>query len=257
MASPAGIRDDGSAARDGRTASGAPDRPTPAAVARRPAVAVVITPALREELLGPAGWAELNELADVVADCRDGSELAAHPRRGEAEVLVCSWGSPRLTEELLGRLPRLSTVLPAAGSVRGLAGDTVWERGITVVSAADANNEPVADYVLAQTVLALKDVHRRSRRIVTERALPPLEDVPGIRGRTVGLVSFGSVAQKAARRLHRIGTEVLAWDPYQGDEVFRAEGVTRVARLPELIARSAVLSVHTPPAAPGGWPRGR
>ncbi|MBE8472289.1 hydroxyacid dehydrogenase [Streptomyces justiciae] len=213
---------------------------------RRPGAAVVLSPTLRDEVFGPTAWAELTGLVELLACCSHGDDLAAHPRRGEVEVLVTSWGAPPLTTELLAELPRLRTVLHAAGSVRRIAGDAVWERGITVVSAADANNEPVAEYVYAQTILALKDVHRRSRRIVTDRAMPPMEDVPGIREQTVGLVSFGSVARKTAQRLRRLDTEILAWDPYLDDEVFAVEGVTRVAELPELVARSRVLSIHTP-----------
>ncbi|MEV6512352.1 hydroxyacid dehydrogenase [Streptomyces sp. NPDC051642] len=227
----------------------APDTPGDPVFApggRRPQAAVVLSAALRDEILGDRGRSELTGLVDVVADCHDRAELTAHPRRHDVEVLLCSWGAPRLTENLLNDMPGLRVVLHAAGSVRALVTEAVWERGITVVSAADANNEPVAEYVHAQTVLALKDVHRRSRRIVTERALPALDLAPGIRGRTVGLVSFGSVARKTADRLRRIGADLLAWDPHQDDEVFGTHGVTRVTELPELVARSMVLSVHTP-----------
>ncbi|MFI8952865.1 hydroxyacid dehydrogenase [Streptomyces sp. NPDC053750] len=217
----------------------------PHASVRLPA-ATVFPPALRGELFGPQGWSELTEVVDVLAECPDGHSLLAHPRRTEVEVLVTSWGAPRLTAEVLDELPRLHTVVHAAGSVRKLVSDAVWQRGIVVVSAADANNEPVAEYVYAQTVLALKDVHRRSRRITEQRALPPLEAVPGLDGSSVGLVSLGSVARKVAHRLHRINVEVRGWDPYQGEAIFRTAGVRKVADLRELFARSLVLSVHTP-----------
>ena len=207
---------------------------------------MVLSRTLRDEVFGPAEWAELTDLVDLVADCSHGADLAVHPRRREVEVLVTSWGAPPLTAGLLAELPGLRTMLHAAGSVRRIVTDAVWERGITVVSAADANNEPVAEYVYAQTVLALKDVHRRSRRIVADRALPPLDGVPGIREQTVGLVSFGSVARKTAQRLHRLDARILAWDPYLDDDTFRAQGVTRVAELSELVTRSRVLSIHTP-----------
>ncbi|NYI03946.1 hydroxyacid dehydrogenase [Allostreptomyces psammosilenae] len=213
---------------------------------RRPPTAVVLAPGLRDELFGRAESEELARTADLVAECPSGRALLTHPRRGEVEVLVTSWGAPRLTAEVLDELPALRTVLHAAGSVRKLVSDAVWERGLVVVSAADANNEPVAEFVYAHVVLALKDVHRRSRHIAETGALPPLEAVPGIYGQSVGLVSFGSTARKVARRLRRLDAEVLAWDPFQDDGAFRAEGVTRVAGLRELARASRVLSIHTP-----------
>lgn len=212
----------------------------------RPRLAVVLPPGARGQLFGPEEWESLTRTGEVVADCPDAGALLGHPGAAGAEVLVTSWGAPRLTAGVLARLPALHTVLYGAGSIRDLVTDACWERGLTVVSAADANNGPVAEYVYAQTVLALKDVHRRSRRIASERALPPLDDVPGIHGQSVGLVSFGSVARKVAAHLGRLGTRVLAWDPFLDEAVFRAAGAERVAELPDLVARSSVLSVHTP-----------
>ncbi|WP_372351319.1 hydroxyacid dehydrogenase [Streptomyces sp. KL116D] len=208
--------------------------------------AVVLGPALRGEVFGPAQWEELAGLVDVVADCHDGQALALHPRRAEIDVLITSWGMPRLTEDLLRELPSLRVVVHAAGSVRKIVSDAVWARGIVVVSAADANNEPVAEYVYAQTVLALKDVHRRSHRIKSETGLPPLDHIPGIYRQTVGLISFGSVARKTAALLRRLEADVIAWDPFVTDEAFGAAQVERAASIDELFRRAQVLSVHTP-----------
>ncbi|MFD7770440.1 hydroxyacid dehydrogenase [Streptomyces sp. NPDC059787] len=214
-------------------------------------MAVLLDPTVRGELFGPAEWRELTGIGDVVAHCTDTAELLSHPRRSEAEVLVISWGAPRLTEEVLVELPALHTVLYGAGSIRRLTTEACWKRRLTMVSAAEANNAPVAEYVYAQTVLALKDVHRRAQRIPREQTLPPLKEVPGVNGQTVGLVSFGSIAQKVAGHLTRLRTRTLAWDPYQDDDVFRAAGTERIGELPDLVARSLVLSIHTP-LIPGG-----
>ncbi|MCT2591559.1 hydroxyacid dehydrogenase [Streptomyces sp. N2-109] len=201
---------------------------------------------LRADLFGRAEWEELTRTVDVVADCENGPALLAHPRRREGEVLVTSWGAPQLTREVLDELPSLRTVVYAAGSIRRLVSDSVWERGLVVTSAAEVNNEPVAEFVYAQTVLALKDAHRRSRHIVEKGEYPSMEAVPGIYRQNIGLVSFGSTARKAAHRLHGLESEILAWDPYQDESVFRAADVIRADGLPEMVSRSRVLSIHTP-----------
>ncbi|CAM5280996.1 hydroxyacid dehydrogenase [Streptomyces atroolivaceus] len=208
--------------------------------------AVVLNHALKQELFSPDDWADLADIADVVAECEDSAALSVHPRRHEAEVLVTSWGMPRLTEQVLSDLPALRVVAYAAGSVRGLVSEAVWARDIVVVSAAEANNEPVAEYVYAQTVLALKDVHRRAHRIRTARELPALDGVPGLYGQPVGLVSFGSIARKVAVRLRHLEADVVAWDPHIPPEAVRRLGVEPVAELEDLFARSLVLSIHAP-----------
>ncbi|MEU9652081.1 hydroxyacid dehydrogenase [Streptomyces sp. NPDC048110] len=209
-------------------------------------VAVVLGPTLRNELFGPAEWEELAALVDIVADCHDSQALALHPMRAEIEVLITSWGMPQLTDDFLRELPSLRVIAHAAGSVRKLVSDAVWDRGITVISAADANNEPVAEYVYAQTVLALKDVHRRTHRIKTEAELPPLDHIPGIYRQTVGLISFGSVARKAAALLRRLDTHVVAWDPFVPDDAFSRFQVARATSIDELFSQAQVLSIHTP-----------
>ncbi|MFB4426166.1 hydroxyacid dehydrogenase [Streptomyces sp. QL37] len=212
----------------------------------RPRAAVVLSHSLKHELFGPADWADLADVAEVVAECEDSTALSVHPRRHEAEVLVTSWGMPRLTEQVLSDLPALRVVAYAAGSVRGLVSEAVWARDIVVVSAAEANNEPVAEYVYAQTVLALKDVHRRAHRIRTARELPTLDGIPGIYGQRVGLVSFGSIARKVAARLRHLEAHVMAWDPHIPPEALGRLSVEPVDELEDLFARSLVLSVHAP-----------
>jgi phosphoglycerate dehydrogenase-like enzyme len=50
----------------------------------------------------------------------------------------------------------LRAVLHGTGSVRDLVGQEVWQRGIRVTSAADANAVPVAEYTLAAIIFAGK-----------------------------------------------------------------------------------------------------
>ncbi|MGO4752136.1 hydroxyacid dehydrogenase, partial [Streptomyces sp. 2MCAF27] len=62
----------------------------------------------------------------------------------DVEVLVTSWGCPRLDADVLAAAPRLKAVVHAAGSVRGHITDACWDRGVEVTSAAAANALPVA-----------------------------------------------------------------------------------------------------------------
>src|SRR5579863_7113703 len=109
------------------------------------------------------GEAELARLAAVAAlgDPLAVTELDSPPARarlGAVEVLVTSWGCPPLDEDMLRRAPRLRAVLHAAGSVRGHVGQPVFDRGILVTTAADANAEPVARYTLAAILWSVKKV---------------------------------------------------------------------------------------------------
>ncbi|MEV6174036.1 hydroxyacid dehydrogenase [Streptomyces sp. NPDC051954] len=163
----------------------------------------------------------------------------------EAEILISSWGCPRLTADVLARAPRLRAVMHAAGSVKSLVSDAVWERGIVVSSAADANAGPVVAYTLALITLA-------ARRTLTMAAgygggWPAFDSRSGADGTTVGIVGASRIGRGvlAGLRGSDAGHRLLLSDPYVTDEEARRLGGERV-ELAELCRRSAVVSVHAP-----------
>src|SRR5271166_324540 len=48
----------------------------------------------------------------------------------DMDVLFTGWGSPRLDEEMLARMPRLRAVFYGAGTLRFTVTDACWPRGI-------------------------------------------------------------------------------------------------------------------------------
>ena len=55
---------------------------------------------------------------------------------------------------MLESAPELGWVIHTAGTVRRLVSPQLWQRGIRVSNAADANAIPVAEYALAMVLLA-------------------------------------------------------------------------------------------------------
>lgn len=61
---------------------------------------------------------------------------------------------------------------------------------------------------------------------------------------TVGLVGFGGIARKLAKRLvNGFGSRVLSYDPYLPDELIKKYGVEPV-KMDELLAQSDIVSLH-------------
>jgi phosphoglycerate dehydrogenase-like enzyme len=200
------------------------------------------------------GEAELARLAAAAAlgDPVAATELSspqARARLAAAEVLITSWGCPPLDGDVLRHAPRLRAVLHAAGSVRGHVGQAVFDRGILVTTAADANAEPVARYTLAAILWAVKKVpflaadaraHRDDwayRRLRGEpRGTPP----------AVVLVGFSRVGRRVARLLQLAGVAtVLVVDPF-ADPVSVAAAGAELVTLADALPRADVLSLHAP-----------
>lgn len=141
--------------------------------------------------------------------------------------------------------PRLRAVMHAAGTVKPLVSEALWERGIVVSSAADANAGPVASCTVALITLA-------ARRTLTMAAgyadgWPDFADRTGADGLTVGIVGASRIGRRVIAALRRsdAGFRLLLSDPYVTDEEARRLGVERV-ELADLCRRSAVVSVHAP-----------
>ncbi len=171
-------------------------------------------------------------------------------RLSNVEYLFSTWGFSPLTEsEIELHLPRLKALFYAAGSVQTFARPFL-ARGVTVVSAWQANAIPVAEYTVAQIILANKGFYASSRlcsRAADDRraAQAAFSAYPGNYGATVGLIGLGSIGAEVARRLKDYRLSVLAYDPYCSAEKAEALGVVRVS-LNDLFARSQVVSNHTP-----------
>ncbi len=180
---------------------------------------------------------------DALRAAREFLDLGAG--RGEAVVFFTVWNSPRLDAGLLHRVPRLRAVFHAAGSVRGIVTPEFWDRGIVLCSAWRINARPVAEFTLAQIILALKHAPFRSRRMHAERHKPTGFDSPGAAGSVIGLVGLGAIGRQVLKLLASFDVRTLAHDPSLDLEDARRLGVELVG-LEELFRISDVVSLHLP-----------
>lgn len=199
------------------------------------------------------GQAELERLGSLVeldepAWCEGFDDLAPE-RLAEVEVLITSWGCPAITVEILDRVPRLRAVLHSAGSVRDLVAPQAYERGITVVSGADANAIPVAEFTLAAIVLAGK----RAIPLAAANRTAPMPwgavtaaEVSNL-GRTLGLVGFSRIGRRTLELVREVlePARVLVADPYADADAVAAAGGELVP-LEQLLRAGEIVSLHAP-----------
>jgi len=158
----------------------------------------------------------------------------------DTEVLFTTWGMPCLTPEQLDRLPKLRAVFYAAGSVQGFA-RPLLERGITVVSAWQANAVPVAEFTLSLILLSNKGFFRNVRECAALGR--DAYRGPGNYGETVALLGLGAVGRAVRELLRPFQLQVLAYDPFLPEALAAELGVEKVS-LEEAFARGHVVSNH-------------
>ncbi|MBQ8396825.1 MAG: hydroxyacid dehydrogenase [Clostridia bacterium] len=172
--------------------------------------------------------------------------LAAPARFAKTELIFSTWGMPTFTEEEIAAcFPCLKCVFYAAGTVQAFARPFL-NRGIKVFSAWAANGVPVAEYTVAQIVLANKGFFTHSALVKQGRRAETgslKSAYPGNYEEKVGLIGAGMIGSMVAERLHGYHLEVLVFDPFLSDERAAALGV-RKCGLDELFASCRVVSNH-------------
>jgi phosphoglycerate dehydrogenase-like enzyme len=161
----------------------------------------------------------------------------------ELEVIFSTWGMSELQQEHLDQLPNLKIVFYGAGSVQKFARPFL-ERGIRMCSAWRANAVPVAEYTLAEILLANKGYHRNIRDCQTRdgRKNSPFKG-RGNFGATVALLGAGAIGRLVIDLLKPFHLDVVVFDPFLPDEAAAEMGVLPVS-LEEAFRTGDVVSNH-------------
>ena len=202
---------------------------------------------LVRELFGPHDRSELERFVDLDDLVLTPDHLGVPASTADVEILITGWGAPTLDERMLAHWPRLRAVVHSAGSVKRLVTPAVWERGIRVTSAAEANAVPVAEYTLATILLSASDTLRSARHFVRTQdmvASRPRGEV-GAFGITIGVIGASRIGRRVIELLRPFDMTCLVVDPSLTSEAAVALGAELVT-LDELLRRSQVVTIHAP-----------
>lgn len=154
----------------------------------------------------------------------------------------------------LPRFARLRVVVRLGVGYDRLDRAACAERGITVCNVPDYGTMEVADHAVTLALALRRGVllHHDLQRGDPARGEAPAgwgyAGSPLIRrlgAQTFGIVGLGRIGTAAALRARAMGFRVVFHDPHLPNGVERALGIERARRLPELLAQSDVLSLHT------------
>lgn len=174
-------------------------------------------------------------------------EILASPKSFcNVQYIFSTWGMPVFTEdEIRTCFPNLECVFYAAGSVQFFARPFL-SCGIKVFSAWAANAVPVAEYTVAQIILANKGFYQNQlyyKRGEHAKAASHFHAHTGNYRMKVGLIGVGMIGTMVAERLQNYNAEVLVYDPFLSDEKASVLRVRKVD-LEEVFTECEVVSNH-------------
>jgi phosphoglycerate dehydrogenase-like enzyme len=206
----------------------------------------ILRPEAYEEIYGSEERTMIDELIDVITPPQTASEVLAHPEiLCNVEVILSGWGAPLIDEAFLALAPCLRAIFYGAGSIRGFVTEALWERGIIITSAQAINAIPVAEYTLATIIFSLKHGWRLVEQTRRAKYFPTRDQIPGVYGACVGIISLGTVGRLVRELLRPFNLRVLAYDPYVSQKEAAALDIT-LCSLEQLFRGAQVVTLHAP-----------
>jgi len=195
------------------------------------------------EVLKSAGYSNIESLSGALPD----DELKAKI----ADVhFVGIRSRTQLTAEVFAEASKLAAVGCFCIGTNQVDLVAARERGIAVFNAPYSNTRSVAELVLAEAILLLRGVPEKSAVAHRGGWLKSAENAYEIRGKTLGIVGYGSIGTQLSVLAEALGMHVLFFDVVTKLPLGNAR---QVAQLKDLLAQSDVVSLHVPETQATQW----
>ena len=155
-----------------------------------------------------------------------------------------------LTEKVLEKAERLVAVGCFCIGTNQVDLEAAAHEGIAVFNAPYSNTRSVAELVLAEVILLLRGVLRKNTLAHRGVWAKGVDDAREARGKTLGIVGYGSIGSQLSVLAEGLGMEVLFYDVAARLPLGNAHAATS---LDSLLAQSDVVTLHVPetPATQG------
>ena len=192
----------------------------------------------------------LKKLIDIDVDkvyCQE--DLEANPNGfGDVDFIFSTWSMPGGTEDkddYAKYFPNAKALFYAAGSVKYF-GQHYLDKKIRLFSAFAANAIPVAEFTMAQILLANKGFFqsvRMVRRGHYDRAVEYSKSHTGNYDSKVGIIGAGMIGRKVIELLKDFSLEFYVYDEFLSESAIEALGA-RKSTLEEIFSECDVVSNH-------------
>jgi len=155
----------------------------------------------------------------------------------------CIAGLDHFTAEVLRAAPGLRIIARYGAGVDRVDLAAAAEAGIVVTNTPVANSDSVADLAVALMLAAARNIPAAHQSVCRGE----WKNIYGtsLAGKTVGLIGFGRIGRRVARRVTGFGCRVLVCDPFVDAAEARQAGTEPVS-LEELLPAADFVSLHLP-----------
>lgn len=194
----------------------------------------------------PSRWAE--ELA------KQGHKITSDPSLDENSLVgaianedILIVRSTKVPAAVIDAGKKLKLIIRAGAGTNTIDVKHAAEKGVAVCNCPGTNSIAVAELTLG-LILALDRRIYHNTKDLREGKWNKSEygKAKGLYGRTLGIIGLGAIGKEVAKRAEAFGMNVVAYDPNDKAEEFRAAGVTPEPDIYTLAGMCDVITVHVP-----------
>jgi len=195
------------------------------------------------DVLRAAGYSQIESLSGALPEEELKQKIAdAH--------FVGIRSRTQLTADVFARASKLAAVGCFCIGTNQVDLQAARERGIAVFNAPFSNTRSVAELVLAEAILLLRGIPEKSAVAHRGGWLKSAENSYEIRGKTLGIVGYGSIGTQLSVLAEGLGMRVVFFDVVTKLPLGNAQ---QIASLKDLLAQSDVVSLHVPETQATQW----
>ena len=202
-----------------------------------------------ENAAGSYKWS--TEVIDNVKEAYGNPEMIKEAIKG-CDVAVSGYAP--FTREIMDASGKLKVVGISRGGPVNVDQGSATEKGIMVLKAVGRNAESVADQTLGYILCEMRHIARNNKEIKSGEYFNKLGDVGRsnylgsfewmeANGKTLGLIGYGQVGSRVAKRARAFDMKVIVHDPYIDPNILQDEGCEPVD-FDTLLRTSDFISIH-------------
>ena len=152
-------------------------------------------------------------------------------------------GAHPFPPELLERCPKLKIICKHGVGLDNIPLDACKAHGVCVTNAPGTNSDAVADFAVLLMLASARNLIYSVTELKKGNIKPEYGTDP--HGKVVGLLGFGAIAKRVAKRMRAFDCEILAYDPYV-TSVPEELSYVKLCSFEETLATADFVSVHLP-----------
>ncbi|TPG24165.1 phosphoglycerate dehydrogenase [Variovorax guangxiensis] len=195
------------------------------------------------EVIRGAGYTQIEMLPKAL----QGEELKA--KLADVHFLGIRSQS-KLTADVLAAAPKLVAVGCFCIGTNQVDLNAARERGVAVFNAPYSNTRSVAELVLAEAILLLRGIPAKNALVHRGGWMKSAAQSHEIRGKTLGIVGYGSIGTQLSVLAEGLGMHVVFYDVVSKLPLGNAR---QIPQLHDLLAQSDIVTLHVPELPSTKW----